>query len=114
MWLALWLPILLAQATPAPSPDASCNRAAEIVKSAYPIPDQLPEDGQPLYATIGVDIAPNGSVEKTTILKSSGNISFDLASERAARQSEYKPKMVNCTAVEGAAIFKTSFTPSPP
>ena len=94
-----------------PASDASCNHAAEIVKSEYPIPDELPTDGRPLYASVTVIVAPNGKVESATILQSSGNVSFDLASLRAARQSQYKPKMANCTAVEGPIIFKTSFTP---
>jgi TonB family protein len=126
MTLAAIMTLLLAQATPAPpvpshdypapiaTPDAACNHPAEIVKSAYPIPDEMPEDGQPLYATVTVIVAANGKVEKATILKSSGNVSFDLASLRAARQSEYKPKMVNCEPVEGPIVFKTSLTPNQP
>jgi protein TonB len=118
MTFAVLLMLLLAQATPSPAPTPTpgpCFHDAQVVKPAYPVPTaDVPSDGQPLYAAVSVLIGPDGKIEKATIYKSSGNLGFDTASIRAARQSVFKPKVVNCQPVEGTAFFLTSLTPGPP
>lgn len=65
----------------------------------------------PLVASIAVVIGPDGNIKSASIYKSSGDRSFDLASLTAARASKYRPKIVDCTAVESTFYFQTSFTP---
>jgi TonB family protein len=64
--------------------------------------------GPDLFAIVAVAVAPNGSVEKAKVYRSSGNLLFDQASVIAARRSTYKPKLVDCKPVEGTVYFKTS------
>lgn len=63
-----------------------------------------------LFAIVAVQVAPDGSVEKAKIYRSSGDLHFDEASVFAARQSTYKPKIVDCKPVESIVYFKTSLT----
>lgn len=105
----LVLTALVAQASPAPTPTSACLHDAQFVKAARP--DFHPEsDETQLAATVLVVVAADGSVKKATISKSSGNLQFDRASVRAARQSTYKPKVVDCEPIEGTVIFQTTFS----
>jgi TonB family protein len=63
-----------------------------------------------LLAIVAVWVAPDGSVEKAKIYRSSGDLLFDEASVRAARRSTYKPKVLDCKPVEGIVYFRTSLT----
>lgn len=94
-----------------------------MVKPVQPDPTDMDiGPGPDLFAIVAVAVAPNGSVEKAKIYRSSGNLLFDQASVIAARRSTYKPKVVDCNPVEGIVYFKTSAhwmygpegTPAPP
>jgi TonB family protein len=74
--------------------------------------DEPPRDYQPLYATLNVLVAPDGTIEKVEVIKSSGNLSFDMASVQAAKRSVFRPEMLDCKPVEGTALFRTSLTPN--
>ena len=113
--LAVTLPLLLAQAAPNPTP-SSCQAETGLLKADYPKDFSPPEEGGALAATLSVAVGPDGKVEKVSIIKSSGDFSFDMASIRAAKSSFYSPKLVDCKPVEGTFLFKTSLTPggSPP
>jgi TonB family protein len=86
---------------------------AAVAKGAVVQTDNVPLDQGPFAATVSVLVGPDGKVEKTTIVKSSGNFQFDMASLSAAKRSTYTPKTVDCTPVEGTVLFNTSFTPPP-
>ena len=113
--------LILAQATPLPSPASSptppseCNHVAEVIKPAYPIPEgNMWDEDQARYATLEVVVGPDGTIGKITVVKSSGSFAFDMASVRAAKRSVFKPKMLDCKPVEGPAMFRTSLTPGTP
>jgi TonB family protein len=113
MTLAIMLTLLLAQAAPSPSPSSSyseCSHEAEVVKPVEPDPTNVAIGSPDLFAIVAVAVAPNGSVEKAKIYRSSGDLWFDEASVHAARRSTYKPKVVDCKPVEGIVYFKTSLT----
>jgi TonB family protein len=109
--IAALLTVLLAQISPAPSPTANqCSHDAEIVKAVEPDPAHIAAGSPDLFAIVAVSVAPNGSVEKAKIYRSSGDLFFDQASVHAARQSIYRPKVANCEPVEGIVYFRTSLT----
>lgn len=114
---AAFFTVLLAQVTasPMPTPTTTCNRDAEVVKADYPRDFGSPfwQNGEvtALYATVLVVVGADGAVEKASIYKSSGYLQFDMASIRAAKSSNYKPKLVACKSVEGTVLFKTSLIP---
>ena len=119
MFAAAAFVIIAQTSTPSPMP-CGCQADAQITRAEYPDITEFRLDltNQPLYATVAVTIAADGSVKKTTIKSSSGNLQFDMASTRAARLSAYKPKMVNCHPVESVVEFKTlavqgDYTPPP-
>jgi periplasmic protein TonB len=58
---------------------------------------------------IEVSIGPSGSLVGASVYKSSGNMSIDQAALRAARESTYNPKFVNCTPSSGNYIFHADF-----
>src|SRR5579863_733967 len=113
MALAVMLAMLLAQVTPSPSPSPSeCFHDASLTRADYP-KDFAPAHETPLYATVSVLVSADGKVEKASIYKSSGDLQFDMASIRAAKSSNFKPKRAYCKAVEGTFFFKTSLTRNP-
>jgi TonB family protein len=56
-------------------------------------------------------VGPSGNLVGTKIYKSSNNMAIDQAALRAARQSTYSPKLVNCQPVEGDYLFRADFQP---
>ena len=109
MILAATLHLLLAQAASSapPASSAQCNQKATVVKADYP---QLTEPPPvvPLHAAVAVVVAANGTVKSASISQSSGDLGFDVASIRAAKDSLFNPKLVNCQAVEATYLFKTN------
>lgn len=93
--------------------DDDCNHDAFVVtQGAVPpmaedILNQKP--GRELTAIVRVTVAPDGSVRDATLSQSTGNSNLDAAALQAAMQSRFSPKMVNCHAVEGDYLFKTTF-----
>jgi TonB family protein len=117
MALAVMLAVLLAQATPAPSPTSTgeCFRDATVSKSVQPSIEGLDGDflDHKLTTDIKVLVGADGSIKGTSILNSSGYRGFDLAAQRAARASTYLPKLVNCKPVDGEYTFRANLTPMP-
>ena len=88
---------------------ANPTAEARVVTAAEPaLPQGLKMGGT---VNVGVTIAPNGHVIRTTILRSSGNSRVDEAAVDAARHSTYSPKRVNCGAVAGSYLFHVEFAP---
>lgn len=102
------LALLVAQATPAPTATMCMTEAAGVAKGAMVDTDAVPLDQGPFSATVSVLVGPDGKVERATILKSSNNFQFDMASVVAAKHSTYTPKKVDCIPVEGTVLFNTS------
>lgn len=112
MSLSFALVLFLAQVS-TPAPTASpCNADVEVQKPAIPVGFSLPSEATALSATVAVLVEPDGSIKNAKIYKSSGDLSFDMASVSAARRSTYKPKLVDCKPVEATFLFKTSLTPN--
>jgi TonB family protein len=80
------------------------------MKPVQPEPTDVGMGSPDLFAIVAVRVAPDGSVEKAKIDRSSGNLLFDQASVRAARHSTYKPKAVDCKPVDGTVYFRTSLS----
>jgi TonB family protein len=59
---------------------------------------------------IAVEIAPNGKVRSLRVLQSSGDVALDTAAMRAAQQSTYAPKIVDCKPRAGTFIFRVTFS----
>ena len=109
--LAVILSLLVAQVTPAPSasPTASaCSHDADVLKAE--VPDTMPDSEGDKFAIVAVQVAPDGTVVKAKIYRTSGDLLFDQASVRAARHSTFTPKVVDCKPVEGTVYFRTSLT----
>jgi TonB family protein len=88
---------------------ANPNVDATVTSPAEPkIPQGLNVEGS---SEMQVTIAPNGSVEKVTIWKSSGYATIDRAVAQAAMHSKYSPKRVNCRPVAGTYLFRADFKP---
>jgi len=60
---------------------------------------------------IAVTIDANGSVSHASVSQGSGNAAIDQAALRAARESSYKPRLVNCVPSAGTYIFRAEFSP---
>lgn len=104
--------VLLGVVSPSPaSTNDKCNHEATIVEADYPR-NFSPDFEGPLAATVLVVVGADGSVEKASISKSSGDLAFNMASIRAAKASKYSPKVVDCKAVEAAVPFETTITPA--
>jgi D-alanyl-D-alanine endopeptidase (penicillin-binding protein 7) len=91
---------------------ASCAQRNVEAGVLTPQPPELPR-GFDLTgsAQAVVTIAVTGRVAMVRILHSSGNRAIDAAVLFAARHSTYRPKIVNCVAVEGSYIFRVDFKP---
>jgi TonB family protein len=106
--------VLLAQtAAPTPVP-CGCQADAQIVYAQYPEPEVIPPADGPFDATVAVTVGADGKVKNAKILQSSGNLGFDMASIRAAKESKYKAKLVDCHPVESVIPFKTFATRGTP
>jgi TonB family protein len=112
MGLGVLFAISLAQSTPSPAPTDACSHEAVIDRGFLPHDFSVDTGTGQLAATILVVVRADGSVDKVSVNKSSGTLSFDMASLHAARQSSYRPKVVDCHAVEGTYLFNATYTPA--
>jgi TonB family protein len=112
-YILLFVQLLLAQTTPAPVATASpaCSKPDRPATVSRAVAPEYPEPLQQLglgvldaYAQVTVD--PSGKILKATILKSSGYALWDSSTLRAARLSEYAPKLVDCHPTIGTYIFR--------
>jgi TonB family protein len=60
---------------------------------------------------VEVTVGPSGNLVDAGVIKSSGNLSIDEAALRAARQSTYSPKLVECNPVQGNYLFRAKVQP---
>ncbi len=65
----------------------------------------------PVTVLVNVSLDSNGNVVDATVQQSSHNADIDVAAIRAAQQSRYQPKLVNCKGVHASYIFRAEFNP---
>jgi hypothetical protein len=113
MTLAVMLTLLLAQASPSPTASACPTVLAQLVEPVQPnLPADIAQsDAPPFEIDILVTVGPDGSVVATKPWRPSLYLSAVAAAMAAARESTYKPKMVNCKPVTGDYLFRADFTP---
>ena len=58
-----------------------------------------------------VTLSATGSVISVKLVQSSGNFAIDREAKRAARDTTYYPKIVNCKPVASQYIFDAQFQP---
>jgi TonB family protein len=101
-------------AIPIPSATASTcpTTQVEVIKAARPdYPLELGRNTPPFVVEVAVTVNPDGSIKGTKMWQSSGYPAADAATVKAARETTYSPKMVNCKPVEGAWLFRADFAP---
>jgi TonB family protein len=102
---------LVAQAAPAETPRcANPNREASVTNAMDP--GDVPGLKAPVTVLVEVTIGPAGNLVNAMVYKSGGNIDVDRAAIRAARQSTYAPKLVNCFPTTGDYLFRGEFVPT--
>jgi TonB family protein len=117
MSLGVLLAVLLAQAAPSPSPSpGECNHDATVTKAVIPDTKDLLGDflSEPLATKVVVTVAPDGTVKKASVSKTSAFMEFDMAVLQAAEISKYRPKVVDCEPVEGTTTFWGTWRPGSP
>ncbi|MGB6986888.1 MAG: TonB family protein [Candidatus Aquilonibacter sp.] len=98
--------------TPPPTPVATCvspTREAQVLVDSQPTYVVQ----YPITVLVLVTVGPTGNFVDAHILRFSGDIAVDQAALRAARLSQYPPKLMNCEPVMGAVIFRAQFNPRP-
>ena len=105
-------PMVIAQSCSVPNHDVTVLQA---VKPEYPDSARDLQLG-PATVLVQVVVDTNGNVERAQITQSSHNMAIDRAALRAARASQYEPRVIDCNAVEGTYVFRADFaapTPTP-
>jgi TonB family protein len=94
-----------------PAQCANPNREVTVVKAVAPVyPESAPNLG-PVTVLLDVKIKPDGTLLSAGVQQSSNNMTLDQAALRAARNSQYSPKYINCKAVAGDYVFRADFAP---
>jgi TonB family protein len=65
----------------------------------------------PVTVLVEVTVSPSGALTDANVYKSSGNSAIDREALRAAHQSTYAPKLVNCSPTSGQYLFRAEFNP---
>jgi TonB family protein len=107
--LALWPRSPTVRRACAPNPNVEAT-VADAVKPEYPESARNRGFGRSTVE-VEVSVGPVGSVLGTRVTKSSGNSLIDDATVRAARESTYSPKLVNCQPTQGSYLFRAVFQP---
>jgi TonB family protein len=67
-----------------------------------------------IFVLVEVTVSPSGKATAAKLNRSTGNDAIDKAALRAALDSIYEPRLVNCTAVTGDTIVRIVFDPGAP
>jgi TonB family protein len=99
-------------ATPGPP---ACKVPFQDATATDQVPPDYPESAKELgigdvTVLVEVTVGPTGSLDSASIYKSSINMDIDRNALRAARESRYSPKIVNCEPVSGTYLFRADFT----
>ena len=90
-----------------PNAEATVTNAVE----AYPASARDLGFGRSVTVEIEVTVGAVGNLLRTRLVKSSGSASLDDAAVRAARESTYSPKFVNCRPTQGNYLFREILQP---
>ena len=90
------------------------NAEASVLDSISPsYPDSARDLGLGTTSVfVQVTIDAEGRLVDARIYRSSNNAAIDQSALRAARESRYAPKIVNCAPVEGTYLFHADFEPN--
>jgi TonB family protein len=92
-----------------PHPNAEAT-ATDQVSTQYPA--RARNSGfRSATVEVEVTVGPSGNLVEARVVKSSGNLSIDEAALRAARESTYSPKLVDCNPVQGNYLFRAKVQP---
>jgi TonB family protein len=91
-----------------PNVEATVTNA---VQAYYPAPARDLGFGRPVTVEIEVTVGAVGNLLGTRLVKSSGSALLDDAAVRAARESTYSPKFVNCQPTQGNYLFHAILQP---
>ncbi len=102
--------------TAAGTPKPACanpNVEASVTNAVNP---DYPESAKDLglgavTVEVEVTVGPSGNLVSASVYKSANNMAIDQAALRAARQSTYSPKLVNCSPTTGDYLFRADFQP---
>ncbi len=84
---------------------SNCWRGVTIASPAIPHP---PRTHGKVTTMIDVSVSASGTVTGTKVAKSSGDVEFDRAATKVAKDSAYAPAMRNCRPVAGTFRFMLS------
>ena len=100
-----------------PTPKPACQTpmqdatATQAVTPDYP--DSAREQGLgKVDVNVVVSLSASGAPTGAQVQNSSGNMAMDQEAKRAAMQSTYAPKIVDCKPVESQYIFHVTFDPN--
>ena len=112
------------QGTPAPAagtappgtPKPSCANPNVEATVTNPVQPEYPESAKEIglgavTVQVEVTVGPSGNLVGAKIYKSSSNMAIDQAALRAARESTYSPKLIDCAPSQGDYLFRADFTP---
>jgi TonB family protein len=105
-----------ATATPG-TPKPACSTPNQDATVANPMQPDYPESAKdiglgPVTVLVAVTIGAQGQLLDAQIYQSSHNAAIDEAAIRAARQSQYSPRIVDCQPIEGTYLFHADFDPN--
>jgi TonB family protein len=103
-------------AAPAATAKPACANPNQDATVTQPMSPDYPESAKslglgPVTVLVEVSVGPSGNLVDAKVYKSSNNMAIDQAALRAARQSSYAPKLVNCSPTTGDYIFRAEFNP---
>ncbi|MEO6836255.1 MAG: TonB family protein [Candidatus Tumulicola sp.] len=105
-----------APAAPAATPKPACANPNVEATVTSPVQPDYPEAARslglgPVSVEVEVTVGPSGNLVGAKIYKTSNNMSIDQSALRAARQSSYSPKLIDCSPTTGDYIFRADFQP---
>ncbi len=100
---------------PPGTPKPSCPNPNVNATTTNPVQPDYPESARdlglgPVTVQIEVTLAASGNLISASVYKSANNMALDQAALRAARQTTYSPKLVDCKPVTGTYLFTADFT----
>ncbi|HEX3670620.1 MAG TPA: M56 family metallopeptidase [Candidatus Cybelea sp.] len=93
---------------------ATCANPNAEPQALNAVAPNLPKSEWPTHkvtAIVVVKVTPAGKAARAAIYRSSGDAKVDQAAIKAAEQSTYTPRLVNCTPEEGVYLFRADFAP---
>ncbi len=98
------------------TPKPACANPNVEASVTNPVQPDYPDSARDLglgavTVEVEVTVGPSGNLMGAQVYKSSSNMAIDQAALRAARQSTYSPKLVECEPAQGTYLFRADFQP---